>query len=101
MFLEDLLMDANQFGVSCCQRCRHFTLEGRRGGHCSQLNVPVQGRWSACSLANPVFLEPMSTVTEAPSPVAVWPEGLRLAHRDLEIELDSIALDKDYLAESA
>ena len=29
--------------------------EGRRGGHCSQLSVSVQGGWTACSLARPVF----------------------------------------------
>jgi len=88
-------MDVNRFGVSCCQRCRHFTLEGRRGGHCGQLNVPVQGRWSACSLANPVFLEPMSTVTQ---PQIVWPEGLRLTYHDLA----SVApIEPDSLVESA
>jgi hypothetical protein len=89
-------MDANRFSISCCQRCRHFTHEGRRGGHCGQLNVPVQGGWSACSLANPVFLEPMSTVTQIS--VAAWPEGLRLAHRELE-SVESV--DSSVFAESA
>ncbi|MDB9525915.1 hypothetical protein PN498_07955 [Oscillatoria sp. CS-180] len=82
-------MDITQFDVSCCQRCRHFTLEGRRGGHCGQLNVPVQGRWTACSLANPVFSEPISTVTQPhvaqPSVATAWPEGLKLARRDLSV----------------
>ena len=94
MFLDDELMNGNRFDVSCCQRCRHFTLEGRRGGHCSQLNVLVQGRWSACPLANPVFLEPMSTVTQSvtQSQITVLPEGLRLAHRELApVESDSFA----------
>lgn len=45
--------------ASCCGRCRHYTPEGRRGGHCEQLGVPVQGRWEACSLAMPAFLEPL------------------------------------------
>ncbi|MBE7381376.1 MAG: hypothetical protein F6J95_008195 [Leptolyngbya sp. SIO1E4] len=74
-------MDATQFGISCCQRCRYYTLEGRRGGHCGQLNVPVQGKWSACSLAAPVFMESMSTVTQLP----VWSEGLVLPHREVAI----------------
>jgi hypothetical protein len=86
-------MDANQFGVSCCQRCRHFTLEGRRGGHCSQLNVPVQGRWSACSLANPVFMEPINTVIQPQ--VVAWPEGLRLTHCESPLVVEEV------LAESA
>ena len=76
-------MDANQLDVSCCQRCRHFTLAGRRGGHCGQLNVPVQGSWSACSLANPVFLvESVSTVTQPQ--MAAWPAGLKVSTHDFD-----------------
>lgn len=74
-------MDATQFGISSCQRCRHYTLEGRRGGHCSQLNVPVQGKWSPCSLAAPVFLESLSSVTELPA----WPQRLVVTRCDAEI----------------
>mgnify|MGYP006452864421 CR=1 FL=1 len=76
------LMDTKQFEVSCCQRCRHFTLAGRRGGHCSQLNVNVKGCWSACSLASPVFLEPVTPLA-APQ-FAVWPTGLKLTRPDFE-----------------
>ena len=82
LFLDNFLMDANQLDVSCCQRCRHFTLEGRRGGHCSQLNVPVQGGWTACSLASPVFLETVNTVTQ--SPMATWPQGLKVSNHDFD-----------------
>jgi hypothetical protein len=89
-------METTQFGVSCCQRCRHFTLEGRRGGHCDQLNVPVQGRWSACPLAHPVFMGPMSTVTH--SEVAHWPDVLVLPRRE---KVMAEIVDGDCLAESA
>lgn len=41
--------------TSTCQFCRHYQLEGRRGGMCSQLNAPVRGSWKACSLALPPF----------------------------------------------
>jgi hypothetical protein len=41
--------------ASACRHCRHYLPEGRRGGHCGQLNVPVQSSWKACSLALPVF----------------------------------------------
>lgn len=94
-------MVATQFDVSCCQRCRHFTFEGRRGGHCDQLNVLVQGRWSACSLANPVFVEPISRVTtpEVSHSVAVWPEKLVLKHRRLNM-VEDIAVSEP-LVESA
>jgi hypothetical protein len=30
-------------------------MQGRRGGHCRQLGVSVQGRWKVCSLASPPF----------------------------------------------
>ncbi|MEM1278837.1 MAG: hypothetical protein AAF827_01215 [Cyanobacteria bacterium P01_D01_bin.6] len=91
-------MDASRLGVSCCQRCRYFTLAGRRGGHCGQLNVSVRGNWSACSLAAPVFVEsvdvdPMNTETKPQ--LAVWPQGVVLNHPDFE------QLDSDYLQESA
>ncbi|MGF1521095.1 MAG: hypothetical protein ACFBSF_02075 [Leptolyngbyaceae cyanobacterium] len=78
-------MNSNQFGISCCQRCRFYTLEGRRGGHCSQLDVPVQGKWSACSLAAPVFMESLNTVTHLP----VWSESLSVTHCDAMIQEDS------------
>jgi hypothetical protein len=41
--------------TSACRHCRYYTPEGRRGGSCQQLNVPVQGAWKACSLAIPPF----------------------------------------------
>ena len=54
-------MDTTHVDVSGCQRCHHYTPQGRRGGHCSQLNVPVQGKWQPCPLAMPVFLSPLGT----------------------------------------
>ena len=41
--------------ISVCRHCQNYTLEGRRGGHCSQLGSLVQGDWTACSLAIPPF----------------------------------------------
>lgn len=42
--------------AKACRHCRHYTVEGRRGGQCAQLNALVQGSWTACSLAAPVFV---------------------------------------------
>ena len=42
-------------GVSNCSYCRFYTPVGRRGGFCSQLDVPVQSRWEACSLGRSPF----------------------------------------------
>ncbi len=48
---------------SDCRHCRHYHHEGRRGGHCSQLNVAVQGRWTACMLSESTFRDvPHSTI---------------------------------------
>ncbi|MEC4984506.1 MAG: hypothetical protein SAJ37_05695 [Oscillatoria sp. PMC 1068.18] len=42
--------------TSACRYCRYYQLEGRRGGMCQQLGVPVQAKWKACSLAAPPFM---------------------------------------------
>lgn len=41
--------------TSACRSCHHFVPEGRRGGTCQKLNVPVQGSWKSCSLAVSAF----------------------------------------------
>lgn len=41
--------------VSACRHCSHYRPEGRRGGQCSVLGVSVQGQWSACAAAQPLF----------------------------------------------
>lgn len=41
--------------ISACRHCRFYQIEGRRGGDCQQLGVPVQGSWKACSLAAQPF----------------------------------------------
>lgn len=48
-------MSASSCLASACRYCRHFTPEGRRGGNCQQLGVPVRGNWKACALAMPPF----------------------------------------------
>ncbi|BAZ45935.1 hypothetical protein NIES4102_29630 [Chondrocystis sp. NIES-4102] len=39
------------FSTSACRYCRFYKPEGRRGGSCQQLGVPVQGSWKACAFA--------------------------------------------------
>lgn len=43
------------FCTSTCRCCHHYKPEGRRGGTCQQLGVPVRGCWKACSLGVPAF----------------------------------------------
>ncbi len=44
-------MKTLNFPTSACRYCRYYQPEGRRGGVCQQLSVPVRGSWKACSLA--------------------------------------------------
>lgn len=44
-------MKTANFATSSCRYCRYYNPEGRRGGACQQLGVPVQAHWKACVLA--------------------------------------------------
>lgn len=67
-------MDARSGQPPRCSRCRYYTPEGRRGGHCSLLGVPVQGRWDACSLAAPLF---MASIPEL-DPLELLPQPIEI-----------------------
>lgn len=66
--------------TSACRYCRYYQPEGRRGGMCQVLEVPVQGQWKACALALPAFTpawkeleEIMTSSDEAPTLAASCP----------------------------
>ncbi len=63
-FLKKAPMKNLNCSTSTCQFCRHYQLEGRRGGTCSQLNAPVRGSWKACSLALPPFAPSWETLEQ-------------------------------------
>ena len=48
-------MKISNFPTSCCRHCQHYQIEGRRGGHCTLLSVPVRGEWNSCSLGVAAF----------------------------------------------
>ena len=48
-------MKTANFLTSSCRYCRYYQTEGRRGGNCQQLGVPVQAQWRACTLASHPF----------------------------------------------
>jgi hypothetical protein len=65
-----LEMDDSPHNISACRRCFHYHSEGRRGGYCQLLGVPVQGAWDACSMARPQFLSvSVTTALEDAEPV--------------------------------
>lgn len=41
--------------TSACRYCRYYQPEGRRGGICQQLGVPVKACWKSCAMAIPPF----------------------------------------------
>lgn len=71
-----------KFEASYCSRCSHYTPEGRRGGQCGQLGVPVRGSWKACSLAVPVFLTPIAEL-----------QAIEILPRPIEIHLPDSRLE--------
>ena len=50
-------MKRANFLVSACRFCRFYQPEGRRGGSCQKLNVPVESNWSACALSSLPFTQ--------------------------------------------
>ncbi len=49
---------------SACHNCRFYKPLGRRGGTCEILGVPVQGKWTCCSLAVHPFNDPLANLKE-------------------------------------
>ena len=48
-------MNSSGNSVTACRLCQHYNPEGRRGGLCGKLDVPVRAAWAACSLADHPF----------------------------------------------
>lgn len=62
---------------SACRYCRCYKPEGRRGGMCQMLEVPVQGSWKACALAIPAFApswEGLEEIMISPHKTPVLPD---------------------------
>ncbi len=57
--------------TSACRLCQYYKPEGRRGGTCQQLGVPVQSNWEACALALP----PFAPTWESLEKIIVWSNG--------------------------
>ena len=48
-------MRMQTFGQSTCRCCHYYRPEGRRGGSCQQLGVPVRGCWKTCNIGVPAL----------------------------------------------
>lgn len=78
--------------TSSCRHCQSYQSEGRRGGHCQQLGVPVQGGWKACSLA----VAPFAASWEKLAGINAW----RSENSDPHSVTSEIALKAIVLAEA-
>jgi hypothetical protein len=58
--------------TSACRHCRFYQPEGRRGGQCQQLGVPVRGTWKACQLAIPPFAPSWENLEE----IMIWQQKM-------------------------
>jgi hypothetical protein len=49
-------MNDTFFSASSCGLCAYYSPQGRRGGHCRQLDALVESKWDAC----PLFASPFA-----------------------------------------
>ena len=59
-------MKKANFLASACRFCRFYKPEGRRGGSCQKLSVPVESSWKACSLCSLPFNQEWESLEEIP-----------------------------------
>lgn len=79
-------MDSSDNLTSTCRCCQYYTPEGRRGGQCQQLHVPVKSGWRACQLAIPAFAMSweIKEIMEIQHQPAVSQDTLRVDHTSLQ-----------------
>ena len=66
------LMNERIFLTSACRYCGFYNPQGRRGGSCQRLGVPVEGNWKACAFASHPFdttLKKLEDIFQLPTPV--------------------------------
>ncbi|GAB4237192.1 MAG: hypothetical protein Kow00121_64310 [Elainellaceae cyanobacterium] len=74
--------------ISSCRHCLFYEAEGRRGGQCQQLGVPVRGSWKTCSLASP----PFTAKWQALERLVTLPQAKQLPYNSEEIFAVSVEL---------
>jgi hypothetical protein len=56
----------SEIATAVCRNCRFYEPNGRRGGVCSQFQVPVSGSWFTCKLAMPAFVPDWHVLEDLP-----------------------------------
>ncbi|MGB7088141.1 MAG: hypothetical protein WBD47_21475 [Phormidesmis sp.] len=74
-------MTASKDGTSRCGLCRFYIHEGRRGGRCSQFDVPMNSQWKACCLALSPFDPPTQASPNEMLGITTWtPQRITAEH---------------------
>ena len=90
-------MKKNNFSTSACRYCRFYEPEGRRGGSCQKLGVPVQSSWKACYLASHPFentLEKLENIFQLETSISLdSPARIvsRVSNTNIEDDLSKMA----------
>jgi hypothetical protein len=79
------IMKSLEGNISSCRHCSFYRSEGRRGGSCQKLGVPVQGSWSVCPLA----VSPFKPSWQNLPGMVSW-QGF-----DLEAEINAVPLESE------
>lgn len=83
------------FSTSACRYCRFYKPEGRRGGSCNMLGVPVQSNWEACAFASPPFettLKKLEDIFQLETPIK------RESTRNTSTQISNIDLENNLQA---
>ncbi|MFK8183213.1 MAG: hypothetical protein AB8B99_07545 [Phormidesmis sp.] len=75
-------MTASKCEISRCGLCRFYAHEGRRGGTCAQLGVPVSSQWKACCLVVSPF-QSASEISEIVPGIDDWTSASAIDSDDL------------------
>ncbi len=81
--------------TSACRVCRYYQPEGRRGGVCQQLSVPVRASWKACSLALPPFAPSWESIEE------IWQDETLVLNQTLSVECALDCSEPDFSQEES
>lgn len=84
-------MIPNNHCNSACRHCQFYNPEGRRGGMCSQLGVPVKAEWKFCHLATLAFNTEWKTLPEIVLLEKSFSLGCATPQVNLEVESTPMA----------
>lgn len=76
--------------INTCRFCQHYAPEGRRGGHCTKLQVEVSADWEACPLAEHPFADQWNDPIPLLADVRSFSHGVGQYHSDQDWETASL-----------